>query len=58
MVDFIPVVHIPNTIPDVGEHWGKSTLATVLQLLDELAATDTDSASASATTGTPPPTRV
>jgi len=53
MHDFIPVVHIPNTIPDVGEHWGKSTLATVLQLLDELAATDTDSASASSTTGTP-----
>lgn len=53
MHDFIPVVHLPNTIPDVGEHWGKSTLATVLQLLDELAATDTDSASASATTGTP-----
>ncbi|MGW4047786.1 hypothetical protein [Streptomyces sp. NPDC004721] len=53
MVDFIPVVHIPNSIPDVGEHWGKSTLATPLQLLDELAATDTDSASASATTGTP-----
>ncbi|MEU4094464.1 hypothetical protein [Streptomyces sp. NPDC026673] len=53
MCDFIPVVHIPNSVPDVGEHWGKSTLATVLQLLDELAATDTDSASASATTGTP-----
>lgn len=53
MHDFIPVVHIPNTIPDVGEHWGKSTLATVLQLLDELAATATDSASASSTTGTP-----
>ncbi|WP_153450689.1 phage portal protein [Streptomyces smaragdinus] len=53
MCDFIPVVHIPNTIPDGGEHWGKSTLGTVLQLLDELAATDTDSASASATTGTP-----
>ncbi|MCX4858367.1 hypothetical protein [Streptomyces canus] len=53
MHDFIPVVHIPNTVPDVGEHWGKSTLATVLQLLDELAATDTDSASASSTTGTP-----
>ncbi|MFF3493713.1 hypothetical protein ACFYWS_20440 [Streptomyces sp. NPDC002795] len=53
MVDFIPVVHVPNSIPDGGEHWGKSTLATVLQLLDELAATDTDSASASATTGTP-----
>ncbi|MFH8772056.1 hypothetical protein [Streptomyces sp. NPDC017958] len=53
MVDFIPVVHIPNSIPDVGEHWGKSTLAAVLQLLDELQATDTDSASASSTTGTP-----
>ncbi|MFD7769832.1 hypothetical protein [Streptomyces sp. NPDC059787] len=53
MVDFIPVVHLPNSIPDAGEHWGKSTLATVLQLLDELAATDTDSSSASSTTGTP-----
>ncbi|WP_330248581.1 MULTISPECIES: hypothetical protein [unclassified Streptomyces] len=46
-------MHVPNTIPDGGEHWGKSSLGTVLQLLDELAATDTDSASASATTGTP-----
>ena len=53
MVDFIPVVHIANTIPDGGEYWGKSTLGSVLQLLDELAATDTDSASASATTGNP-----
>ncbi|MFF3406715.1 hypothetical protein ACFYW8_10945 [Streptomyces sp. NPDC002742] len=53
MVDFIPVVHVPNSIPDVGEHWGKPTLATVLQLMDELQATDTDSASASSTTGTP-----
>lgn len=51
--DFIPVVHVPNSIPDSGEHWGKSTLGTVMQTLDELAATDTDSASASATTGTP-----
>lgn len=53
MVDFIPIIHIANSIPDGGEHWGKSTLGAVLQLLDELAATDTDSASASATTGTP-----
>ncbi|MET9410218.1 hypothetical protein ABZX90_31340 [Streptomyces sp. NPDC002935] len=53
MVDFIPVVHVPNSIPDVGEHWGKPTLAPVLQLMDELQATDTDSASASSTTGTP-----
>ncbi|MFB7424716.1 hypothetical protein ACFC0K_15735 [Streptomyces hydrogenans] len=52
-VDFQPVVHIPNSIPDVGEHWGTSILARVMQGLDELAATDTDSASASATTGSP-----
>ncbi|MFE7246035.1 hypothetical protein [Streptomyces sp. NPDC057580] len=38
-VDFIPVIHVANSIPDSGEHWGKSTLGTVLQLLDELAAT-------------------
>ncbi|MEW1701220.1 hypothetical protein, partial [Streptomyces sp. NPDC091278] len=52
-VDFQPVVHIPNSIPDVGEHWGRSVLALVLQGLDELAATDTDSSAASATTGSP-----
>ena len=53
MVDFIPVVHITNSIPEPGEHWGRSALAPVLQGLDELAATDTDSSAASATTGAP-----
>ncbi|MGW1914949.1 hypothetical protein ACWCQS_30545 [Streptomyces sp. NPDC002076] len=53
MIDFVPVVHIANTIPDGGEHWGRSILARVLQALDELAATDSDSSAASATTGTP-----
>ncbi|WP_395371409.1 hypothetical protein OHU45_25625 [Streptomyces tubercidicus] len=53
MVDFVPVVHIANTIPDGAEHWGRSVLARVLQALDELAATDSDSSAASATTGTP-----
>ncbi|MFE7780593.1 hypothetical protein [Streptomyces nigrescens] len=53
MIDFVPVVHIANTIPDGGEHWGRSVLARVLQALDELAATDSDSSAASATTGTP-----
>ncbi|MFI1100277.1 hypothetical protein [Streptomyces melanogenes] len=53
MVDFIPVVHITNNIPHSGDHWGKPILATVLQGLDELSATDTDSSGASATTGTP-----
>lgn len=53
MIDFVPVVHITNTIPDGGECWGRSVLARVLQGLDELAATDSDSSAASATTGTP-----
>ncbi|MET8679984.1 hypothetical protein ABZW18_20970 [Streptomyces sp. NPDC004647] len=53
MIDFVPVVHITNTIPDGGEHWGRSAIARVLQGLDELAATDSDGSAASATTGTP-----
>ncbi|GAA3073366.1 hypothetical protein [Streptomyces glomeratus] len=53
MVDFIPLVHVTNSIPASGEHWGKPTIATVLQALDELSATDTDSSGASATTGSP-----
>ncbi|KOG10426.1 hypothetical protein [Streptomyces viridochromogenes] len=53
VIDFVPVIHLTNTIPDAGEHWGRSVLARVLQGLDELAATDSDSSAASATTGTP-----
>ncbi|WP_406303747.1 hypothetical protein OHA61_17095 [Streptomyces sp. NBC_00885] len=53
MIDFVPVIHITNSIPDGGEHWGRSAIARVLQGLDELAATDSDSSAASATTGTP-----
>ncbi|MBY8884763.1 phage portal protein [Streptomyces sp. PTM05] len=53
MIDFIPVVHITNSIPEGNEHWGRSALARVLQALDELAATDSDASAASATTGTP-----
>lgn len=53
LADFIPVVHITNSIPSSGEHWGKPTVATVLQALDELSATDTDGSGASATTGSP-----
>ncbi|MGW0822551.1 hypothetical protein [Streptomyces sp. NPDC002845] len=53
MVDFIPVIHLINSIPAAGEHWGQPVLAKVLQGLDELSATDSDSSSASATTGSP-----
>ena len=53
LIDFIPVVHVPNTVPDAEEHWGTSSLAKVLQVLDELQAADTDASRASATTGLP-----
>lgn len=51
-IDFLPVVHLPNTIPEDG-HWGTSSLANLLQLLDEIQGTDTDSSEASALTGSP-----
>jgi hypothetical protein len=53
LIDFLPVVHIPNTVPAAEEYWGQSSLAKVLQVFDELAGSDTDSARASATTGLP-----
>lgn len=52
-IDFIPVIHKPNTIPG-AEHFGTSSLAKVLQVLDDLVATDTDLQAAAATTGSPP----
>ncbi|WP_424217011.1 hypothetical protein ACN20G_33495 (plasmid) [Streptomyces sp. BI20] len=51
-IDFVPLVHVTNSVDD-GEHFGRSALAPVMQALDELAETDTDSARASATTGSP-----
>ncbi|MFJ8430477.1 hypothetical protein ACIQ9P_04135 [Kitasatospora sp. NPDC094019] len=52
-IDFIPVVHVTSSIPEVGEHWGQPVTSRVMQILDELAATDTDGSAASGTTGTP-----
>jgi hypothetical protein len=51
--DFMPVIHVPNTVPPSGEHWGQSSLAKALQVFDELSGSDTDSSRASATTGAP-----
>jgi hypothetical protein len=51
-IDFLPIVHIPNTPPG-GEHFGKSTLTKVLQVLDDIQNADTDAQAASATTGSP-----
>ncbi|MFF3547056.1 hypothetical protein ACFYXD_35125 [Streptomyces platensis] len=53
LLDFIPVVHVANTVPPAEEHWGQSSLAKALQVFDELAGADTDSSRASATTGAP-----
>lgn len=52
-IDFIPVVHVPNTVA-IANHYGKSSIERVLQILDDLANADTDLQGASATTGKPP----
>lgn len=52
-IDFIPVVHIPNTVA-LQEHFGESTLSDVLQVIDDVQSVDTDLQAAAATTGTPP----
>lgn len=51
-IDFVPVVHVPNTVA-IKNHYGKSSIATVLQILDDLANADTDLQAASATAGKP-----
>lgn len=52
MIDFLPVVHMPNTWP--GAHvFGQSLLAKVTQALDDLQNADTDTQAAAATTGSP-----
>ena len=46
-LDFLPIVHIPNT-PATREHFGRSILDVVAQVLDDLSASDTDIQDASA----------
>lgn len=52
-IDFLPVIHEPNTVA-LLDHFGQSSIATILQILDDLANADTDLQAASSTTGTPP----
>ena len=40
-VDFLPVIHVPNT-PASRTHYGQSALAVVAQILDDLGQSDTD----------------
>ena len=52
-IDFIPVVYFPNFDP--GQYnWSHSCLGPVMQILDDLQATDTDLQAAGAVAGTPP----
>lgn len=52
-IDFVPVVHVPNTVA-ILNHYGRSTISAVAQALADLAAADTDLQASSATTGKPP----
>jgi len=52
MLDFVPVVHVPNTVAQLN-HFGRGLVSTVAQILDDLSSADTDLAASSATTGHP-----
>lgn len=52
-LDYIPVIHVPNTVA-LQEHFGVGCIAQVVQILDDLMSTDTDLQASSATTGSPP----
>lgn len=51
--DYIPVIHLPNTVAE-EEHFGVSVFAPVMQIFDDMFSTDTDLQASSATTGSPP----
>jgi hypothetical protein len=52
-LDFIPLVHVPHTLAS-ATHFGRSPIPAIAQLLDELAATDTDESLASRWAARPP----
>ena len=52
-IDFVPVVHVPNTVA-LKQHFGIAALTRVAQILDDTAAADSDLQAASAITGAPP----
>lgn len=51
-IDFVPVIHIPNTVAELN-HFGNSTLAWVLQLIDDISSVDSDAQFSSDLTGNP-----
>jgi len=51
-IDFVPVIHTP-CFPASSEHFGRSALALLLQLLDDIGGVDTDRVKASALSASP-----
>lgn len=51
-MDFIPVVHVPNTV-NIQGHFGKSLLSNPAQLLDDIQSVDTDLQASAGTTALP-----
>jgi len=51
-IDFLPVVHMPNTV-EIKAHFGEALISAVAQILDDLARADTDSVSAAELAGRP-----
>lgn len=52
-VDYMPIIHVPNT-PSGGQHFGRSILLCVAQLLDDIGFADSDLAAASEAVGNTP----
>jgi hypothetical protein len=52
-LDFLPVVHVPNSVAEQA-HYGAAVIDKVAQLLDDLSSMDTDVAGSSALAGRPP----
>lgn len=53
-LDFIPLVHFPNTLSKSGRHFGRSPLIRLSQLFDEVNGVDTDESLASQWAARPP----
>lgn len=51
-IDFIPIVHLPNT-PSDRTHWGESVLTLLAQLLDDIQEIDSDLRTASGLAAVP-----
>jgi hypothetical protein len=51
-IDFLPVIHIPNTVAELT-HYGRSVLTPVLQLCDDIHSVDSDIQASSDLTGNP-----